>query len=345
MAAALLLTVAPLAGGAVAAEAAVGPARAAPGAARFVDTHAHLDATRPAEAVQGALRRMPDEGATRILFMPPPFTRDDRERYEAEVLLSAVRGHAGQLGALGGGGSLNPMIHEAVRTGAVGPDLLRRFRQRAEQLLREGAVGFGEMAAEHFQGATPYQSAPPDHPLFLLLAEIAGDHGVPIVLHMEAVPRAMPPPAGVTMPSGVRELRPNVEALERLLAHDPRARIIWAHAGWDATGARTPDLCRRLLIAHPNLYMDLKVDPSSPGRNPLLTGGGSGPVDPAWLQLLREFPDRFVVGTDQHYPEPRAATQRWQAVAHLLEALPASLRERIAFQNPSRLYPPPPPGR
>ena len=55
-----------------------------------------------------------------------------------------------------------------------------------------GAAGFGEMAAEHFSGGTPYQFAPPDHPLFLLLADIAARHDVPIDQHMNAVPRDGP---------------------------------------------------------------------------------------------------------------------------------------------------------
>ncbi len=29
---------------------------------------------------------------------------------------------------------------------------------------------------------------PPDHPLFLVLAEVAAKYGIPIDLHMEAVP-------------------------------------------------------------------------------------------------------------------------------------------------------------
>lgn len=305
-----------------------------PGRARlpFVDTHVHLEPGDPAASVAAALAAMPAEHAERLVFMPPPFTFEDPHRYDLEAFLPALKAHAGKLTPLGGGGSLNAMIQASARSGDAGPEVRRRFRERAEELLRLGAAGFGELAAEHFQGATPAQSVPPDHPLFLLLADLAAEHGVPIVLHLEAVLQAQPPPGGG--PSSP-PLQPNLEALGRLLSHQPRARIIWAHAGWDNTGDRTPELCRRLLREHPNLSMDLKVDPVKPGRNTLLAGGA---LKPAWRDLLRDFPDRFLVGSDQHYPLPKDGPQRWEAVAALLEQLPEELRDQVALGNASKVY-------
>ena len=310
----------------------------ASGATPFVDAHTHLEPGDPRRSVEAALRAMPVEGAVGLVFLPPPFTSDAPGRYDADLLLPAVRGRPARLAVLGGGGTLNPMIHDAVRTGEAGPEVLRRFRAEAERLLRAGVAGFGELAALHFEGATPYQSAPPDHPLFLLLAEIAAEHGVPIVLHMEAVPRQGPLPGAPPPPRGT-QLVPNVDGLERLLAHAPGARIVWAHAGWDATGARTPALCRRLLRAHPNLSMDVKIDPARPGRNPPLVRGATVAIDPEWLRLFSEFPDRFVVGTDQHYPEPPAGPQRWEGAVELLERLPPELRRKIGTENAARLFP------
>ena len=133
--------------------------------------------------------------------MPPPFTADDPARYDAETILSALKGQAEKLLVLGGGGSLNAMIQESVRSGDAGPEARRKFKERAEELLNEGVAGYGEMTAEHFQGATPYQSAPPDHPLFLLLADIAAEHSVPIDLHMEAVPQTIPLPTPSAKPA------------------------------------------------------------------------------------------------------------------------------------------------
>jgi predicted TIM-barrel fold metal-dependent hydrolase len=281
---------------------------------------------------------MPGENAAKIVFMPPPFTADDPARYDAEIFLPALKGHADILAMLGGGGSLNTVIQQSARSGDADPEVRRKFKERAEELLRLGVVGFGELTAEHFQGATPYQSAPPDHPLFLLLADIAAEHGVPIVLHMEAVPQAIPLPPPLKSPPNPPELRANIEAFERLLAHNPRARIIWAHAGWDNTGYRTPEFCSRLLRKHPNLYMDVKIDPAKPGKNSPLVNGASGAIKPEWLKLFQDFPGRFVVGTDQHYPEPLPGPQRWEPIVLLLNQLPEGVGQKIAMENAARLY-------
>ena len=226
------------------------------------------------------------------------------------------------------------MIQQSVRSGNAGAEIQREFRERAEELLRMSVAGFGEMAAEHFAGATPYQYAPPDHPLFLLLADIAAQHGVPIDLHMEAVPRAMPLPSDLRSPPNAPQLHENIPAFERLLAHNPRAKIIWAHAGADGTGYRTPDLCRRLLQSHPNLYMEIKLDPENPGKNFPIAGGK---IKPDWLNLFQDFPDRFIIGSDQHYPEPKGP-QRWQAVVLLFNQLPADLRKKIGVENALHIY-------
>jgi len=111
-----------------------------------------------------------------------------------------------------------------------------------------------------------------------------------------------------------------------------------AHAGWDNTGYRTPALCRRLLQAHPNLYMEVKIDPLMPGKNSPLANGASGAIKPEWLNLFHDFPGRFVVGTDQNYPEPLHGPQRWEAVVLLLNQLPADLRRKIGMENAAQLY-------
>ena len=305
------------------------PAASVPALSPFVDVHTHWENSDPQGSVEAALRDMPEENAVRIVFMPPP-QADPTGSFDAEAILPYVKTHADKIAVLGGGGTLNVMIQQAVRSGDAGPEVERRLRQRAEQLLREGAAGFGELTAAHFKAATPEQHAPPDHPLFLLLADIAAEHGVPIGLHMEAIPEDL-----ALRGSG------NIASLERLLAHNRRTRIIWAHLGWDNTGLRTTELCRRLLHANPNLYMDIKIDPLKPGKNSPLTEGASGAIRPEWLRLFQDFPDRFVIGSDQHYPQPKTEAQRWEAVVTLFNQLPPDLRRKIGTENAARLYPAP----
>lgn len=305
-----------------------------PAVSPYIEAHSHFDEHDPEGSVRAALQALSVQNCAKIYFLTLPDTFDHPGRFDAEIILPAAKKHPDKLGVLGGGGTLNAMIQQAVRSGDAGAEVQRKFRERAEELLRLGVAGFGEMTAEHFAGATPYQYAAADHPLFLLLADIAAQHGVPINLHMEAVPQPMSLPAAFKSPPNAPQLHENITAFERLLMHNPQAKIIWAHAGADGTGFRTPELCRRLLERHPNLYMEIKLDPGNVGQNYPMAGGK---IKLDWLTLLQDFPDRFIIGSDQHYPEPKGP-QRWQAVVLLFNQLPPDLRRRIGMENPVRIY-------
>ena len=301
----------------------------------YIEAHTHFDEHDADGTIRAALAALGRQNAAKIFLQMPPDTFDHPGHFDAEVILAAAKKHPGKLAVLGGGGTLNAMIHQSVASGDAGPEVQKKFKNRAEELLREGVVGFGEMTAEHFDGLTPYQYAPADHPLFLLLADIAAQHSVPIDFHMEAVPETMSLPAGLKSPPNAPQLHENITAFERLLAHNSRAKIIWAHAGSDGTGFRTPDLCRRLLRAHSNLYMEIKADPLSLGKNyPLV----DGKLKPEWLKLFQDFPDRFIIGSDQHYPEPKDSEQRWQTVVLLFNQLPSDLRRKIGTENVLHIY-------
>ena len=319
------------------AQSATEPARPVAARSPYIDVHAHLEPDTLDASIEAAAQALKSENATKILFLPPPFAADDGSRFDSEQIATAQRKFPGAFAFLGGGGTLNPMIQEAMRSGGVSPEERRNFRNRAEEILRQGAAGFGEMTAEHFAGGTSYQYAPADHPLFLLLADIAAQHGVPIDLHMEAVPQAMRLPSDLRSPPNPIDLHDNIAAFERLLTHNPGTKIVWAHAGSDNTGYRTPDLCRRLFRAHSNLYMQIKLDPVNPGKNYPLDPV-SGRITPEWLRLFEDFQDRFVIGTDQHYPMPGSGVQRWQASVLLLNQLPGDIRRKIGAQNAQRIY-------
>jgi predicted TIM-barrel fold metal-dependent hydrolase len=307
-----------------------------PAVTPFVEEHAHFDEKDPAGSVRSAMAALGRENAAMIVFQISPDTFGHPGRYDSEIILAEVKKHPGKLALTGGGGSLNAMIMKSVATGDAGPEVQKKFKTRAEELLREGVIGFGEMTAEHFDGFTPYQSAPPDHPLFLLLADLAAEHHVPIDLHMEAVPQDMPLPAGLKSPPNAPRLHPNIGAFERFLSHNPGAKIIWAHLGSDFTGYRTVELDRRLLQAHPNLYMEIKVDPGAPGLNYPLAADGK--IKPEWLKLFTDFPDRFVIGSDQHYPMPNDADKRWQETILLFNELPVEVRKKIGTENIASIY-------
>ncbi len=314
----------------------------------WIDTHTHLEAgpgtgprSDPAGVVRAALAMMERHGLQKILIMPPPSPREQLSS-DYEVLSKIVKENPERFAFLGGGRSLQPLIQEAIRQKAVTPEIQRRFEQRAEEIIKAGGAGFGEMTALHlsFVSGHPFEEAPPDHPLFSLLADIAARHNIPIDLHMEAVVQDILLPSGFSSPPNPKTLRENISAFERLLSHNRGARIVWAHIGWDNTGHMAVPLLRRLLEAHPNLYMSIKIDQVTPGRslpenNPL---DSFGKLRPEWLELIRSFPNRFVIGTDSMYGVPRQVDAVTQGPLSLLGQLPPELAQKVGYENVIQIY-------
>jgi len=112
----------------------------------------------------------------------------------------------------------------------------------------------------------------------------------------------------------------DADAVERLFRHDPSARILWAHAGFDS-----PEKVREMLGRYKTLWADLATRSDH---------GADGKVASEWRPVFLEFPDRFMVGTDTFVPE------RWHYVPEhaswsraWLTDLPPDIAERIAWKN------------
>lgn len=317
----------------------------------IIDTHSHLirslgggtrrnSAREDIEAVaSAALSAFGQYGIRLEILSPPPFPPDRAGAYGLQELQRIARGHPDRFAFTAGGESLNPMIQETAPD-RVTSEVRQRFERVAEAIARSGAAGFGELAAEHFSAVEfhqrhPYESTPPDHPLFLELADIAARYDMPIELHMEAIPQDMTFPNPSLMgPPNPPVLKANIAALERLLDHNAKARIVWIHAGWDWSGERTVPLMRGLLKRHPNLYMSVthggrlgsrKTSPFRP----------DGSLKPGWLAMLRAFPDRFMVGSDQFFDQ---GSQRLSVARRFVDALPPELARQIAIENAAHIY-------
>lgn len=322
----------------------------------IIDTHSHLQAMGRGGAdwdggLRSALANMDKLNIRRTLILPPPQPHGFEAPYDLEFA-SAVKRNAVRFGMVAGGGSLNPMINRRRADASISNDVLREFDAIAARIADAGASAFGEMTCEHFSGFTghPYVSAPPDHPLFLRLADIAAEREMPIDLHMETVPAdmAMLPVFKQRSNANPDRVAGNVERFERLLAHNRKTRIIWVHLGWDVTGFRTLDLTRALLTRHENLYLQLRpLPPPQPGAaavplyNFVLTSDLR--AEPAWAALMAEFPDRFVIGCDSFYVapgiDPRVRfTPPLPFARPFVNSLPADLGRRVAHVNAERLY-------
>lgn len=324
-------------------------ARAEPLGVPVIDTHLHVLPTRFrgqsgewASGARAAVAAMDRLGIRTAIIMSPPLPSSRAGMFGAQHLLTIARQFPGRFAVMAGGSTLNPMIDGASDSGAVDADLRQRFQATAERLLQQGAVGFGEMTALHFSfnSRHPFEETPPDHPLFLLLADIAARHGVPIDFHMEAVVTDFNVPQWLMGRSAnnPRQVRRNIAAFERLLAHNRGAKIVWAHAGMDTTHQRSPELMRQLFRRHPNLYASIKVAtiPQTPNW---VARRGAG-LNPRWRRVMVEFPDRFVIGTDAFYQagQLRRTPQSSELALEVLKHLPRQVARKVAHLNAQALY-------
>jgi hypothetical protein len=273
-----------------------------------VDVHGHLSGwlfkgpgNGYEKAAEVAVKMMDKLKVGKMILMPAPQTVGQEHPHEIDDYLPVIKKHPDRFILLGGGGTLNVIIQQAVKDGKVSEELKMNFTNKAKELLARGARGFGEMTAEHLSmnAAHPYITAPPDHPLFLLLADIAAEADVPIDLHMEAVQKDMEIPARLkSFPNNPAVIKQNIPQFEKLLMHNRKARIIWDHAGWDNTGQWTTELADRLLKAHPNLYISIRVV----GRNiPGRPTSENNKIKADWAKLINAYPGRFMVGSDEFF--------------------------------------------
>jgi Amidohydrolase/EF hand len=296
-------------------------------------------------AEANALHLMNENGIRAAIIMPTPQPpgRGQGDDNVAGLLRIAAK-HFDRFRVSGGGATLNQMIG-AISPEQVGDDDRRAFAERAQEIMSAGAVGFGEFTALHFSffNEHPFEEVRPDHPLFLLLADIAAKNDVPIDLHVEAVPEdwVVSEELHKKSPQNPDLVRENISALERLLAHNTQANIIWVHVGMDSTGARTVDLTRRMLRSHPNLYLSISSFQNATGNNWFIRPGRG--LNPDWRGLILEFPDRFMIGSDIFF-QPRTVWHEFpQPLERAIEIvrqplLPPAVARKIAFENAQRLF-------
>lgn len=303
-------------------------------------------------AAKQLIAEMDEYGVQKALVMPPPQLQG-RNAGSYQDLISLPNKYPGRIYFLGGGDILNKLIHR-YRPNEVTPQIRKKFKEAAEEIIASHAKGFGEMTVLHFSIMNSHHSfeeAPADHPLFLLLADIAGSYNVPIDLHMEAVPQDMKTPKKLFQKNlqNPSMLRGNIPAFEYLLAYNPNAKIVWQHIGWDNTGFMTVELLRRLLESHSNLYLSMRGEERLFERNsgrlkPNRIVGANRMIRPEWVRLISDFPDRFMIGTDDFFGAPistfgkknlpTTSEETWSIV----NQLSADLARKVGRDNAARVY-------
>ncbi len=171
-------------------------------------------------------------------------------------------------------------------------------------------------------------NSPNGHAIFAL----SQDAGVAFSIHLEP------------------EDRPLSELEEMLYAY-PHAKVIWSHFGQirhpDKEKKYTPTLLRRLLLSYPNLYIDLAT--GAPGRrykcNKMLDtviwqddilGGQKKRLKPEYRDILQEFGNRFVFGSDYgggRSPLPQFLKKKVDNVRLIMQDLPEETKHQISYKN------------
>jgi hypothetical protein len=116
-------------------------------------------------------------------------------------------------------------------------------------------------------------------------------------------------------------------AIDKLLAHAPGAKLIWAHSG---IGGTPVGRVRELMDQHPSLRGELSYRPG-------LTENGALAAE--WRDTFTALPERFLIGSDTWI------NQRWQQYEALMDeyrvwlgTLPAAVAERVAWGNGAALF-------
>lgn len=125
----------------------------------------------------------------------------------------------------------------------------------------------------------------------------------------------------------------------------PKTRFLLAHAG----SLLKADEVRRALLACPNLWLELSArDPWRHVRFPI--ADRQGHLLPEWRQLVLDFADRTMTGSDPVWPVDRLNAwdepdTGWREIGRFLdfhrgwiEDLPEAVREPIRIGNARRLF-------
>lgn len=143
-----------------------------------------------------------------------------------------------------------------------------------------------------------------DEPLFRQIIAMAKKRDIPLHVHAGTVP------------------------VRWLYSLDADVKMIWAHAGLGEPAIEV----QRLMREFPSLYADTSL------REHNIIGFNDA-IDPEWRQILIEFQDRLMIGSDtwvnsqwDRYDDIIAINRRW------LSKLPRSVAEKIAYKNAEKLF-------
>ncbi|WP_372530081.1 amidohydrolase family protein [Alloalcanivorax sp.] len=188
--------------------------------------------------------------------------------------------------------------------------------------------GIGEVITRHddLTALTAGETARANHPALMKVYRLAARHDLPVLLHSNL--------------TSLREETPiYLGELEDALRSNPDTRFVLAHAGTSggvekrqAPLATLNEIICALLERYNNLYVDL----SWSVREHYLIKDGEPRA--AWVALIEDHPDRFVLGSDVvgHFDSIGAILGEYRP---LLDALPKPVADKLRAENARALLP------
>jgi len=218
-----------------------------------------------------------------------------------------------------------------LRPNEIVPSFYVRHMNRAstikdvESALKGGFMWIGEALLRHW-GET---NTPADDPVALQIYDLCAEFQVPITVHQD---------------SG--EYKAAYVELERALDHSPNCVFVF-HGWWLGQGHLSTSGLERLILQHPNLYVELagELELSAPpwteqtfvgktSRDPFAYSDGR--IREEWRNLFERHPDRFINGFDfftesaYKFESIKMRVDYWR---DLLGQLDQEAAEKIACKN------------
>lgn len=157
---------------------------------------------------------------------------------------------------------------------------------------------------------------------------VAEEYDLPVLLHSNITSKREPEPIYLT-------------EMEQVLKDHPRVRFIWAHSGTSLEIHRRqqqleflPETLSKLLANYPNLTLDLSwslVDP-------YLIDQQTGLPNEQWVQLVEQYPERFVLGSDL-VGKFGSLEKTLASFTPFLDALSEETAQKVATDNFLNLLP------
>ena len=254
-----------------------------------IDAHSHVPNATAIDAYVAAMKR---HNITKVVLLGVGGVQKE----DAEWIAAAAKAHP-----------------DRVVPGLPVPDPTRR--DAAGQLDVELARTKSRVPGEvHRRQVSRKIDRNPTESAFVDILKLAGQRGVPVVIHYELTPTA-------------------AAALEKALAAQREATIVLAHAG-----ESKPAELEKLLARNANLMVDLSGMHFQ--RTPSLASE-TGPLDSRWKALIEKMPDRFLMGIDVWAPrlfEPPMLDRLMKWTRRVLGQLKPDVAERVAWKNAATLY-------